>query len=113
MYLAQRLAKQGVGCRGICHQPRHEGARILRRIFHHRPGEQRMIERRICLEGAGHCYVDDLVRHVRIRFGGRGGNGFQLAIVRTQSRALSLSAIPGKCRRSSTTADSSPLSSNT
>jgi hypothetical protein len=71
-----------------------------------------MIARRVGLEGAGHGYVDDLVRHVRIRFGGRGGNGFQLAIARTQSRAFSLSLIPGKCRRSSTTADSSPLSSN-
>jgi hypothetical protein len=71
-----------------------------------------MIARRIVLEGAGHCYVDDLVRHVWIRFGGRGGNGFHPAIVRTQSRAFSLSAIPRKCRRNSTTADNSPLSLN-
>jgi hypothetical protein len=71
-----------------------------------------MIPRRIVLEGASHCYVDDLVRDVRIRFGGRGGNGFHPAIVLTQSRAFSLSAIPGKCRRNSTMADSSPLSSN-
>jgi hypothetical protein len=76
-------------------------------------GCERMIARRVILEGAGHGYVDDLVRHVRIRFGGRGGSGFQLAIALTQSRAFSLSAIPGKCLRSSTTADSSPLSSNT
>jgi hypothetical protein len=67
---------------------------------------------RIGLDGAGHHGVDDLVRHVRIRFRGSGGNGCQPAIARTQSRAFALSAIPGKCRRSSTTADSSPLSSN-
>jgi hypothetical protein len=30
--------------------------------------------------------------------------------VRTHNRAFSLSTIPGKCRRSSTTADSSPFS---
>jgi hypothetical protein len=44
---------------------------------------------------------------------GWGGSGVQLAIARTHRRAFSLSVIPGKCRRSSTTADSSPLSSNT
>jgi hypothetical protein len=60
---------------------------------------------------SSHHRIDDLVRHARGFFGGRGGNGCQLAIVRTHSRAFSLSAMPGKCRRSSTTADSSPLSS--
>jgi hypothetical protein len=56
--------------------------------------------------------VDDLVWRARDDFGGRGGSGVQLAIVLTQSRAIALSLIPGKWRRSSTTADNSPLSSN-
>lgn len=60
---------------------------------------------------ADHHRDDDLVRLGF--FGGRAGSGSQLAIVRTQRRAFSLSAIPGKCRRSSTTAESSPLSSYT
>jgi hypothetical protein len=68
--------------------------------------------RRNGVDCTGHQGVDDLVRHVRVRLGGRGGNGFQLAIVLTQIRAFSLSVIPGKCRRSSATADSSPLFSN-
>jgi hypothetical protein len=51
----------------------------------------------IGLDGPGHHRVDDLVRHARgfPFFGGWGGNGCQLAIVRTQSRAFSLSLIPG------------------
>jgi hypothetical protein len=69
--------------------------------------------RDIGLDGAGRHCVDNLVRHVRARFEGRGDNGFHPTIALTQSRAFSLFVIPGKCRRSSTTADSSPLSSNT
>jgi hypothetical protein len=72
-----------------------------------------MRSRRIGLGGTSHHSVDDLVRHVLGRLGGRGDNGFQVAIIRTQRRAAALSMIPGKCRRSSTAADSSPLSSNT
>jgi hypothetical protein len=64
------------------------------------------------LNGPGHYPVDDLVRHVRVCFGGRGDNGFHPAIARTQIRAFSLFVIPGKCRRSSTITDSSPLFSN-
>ena len=79
----------------------------------HDPTHQRVRSRRIGMDGAGHQSVDDLVRHVRVRFRGRGGNGFQLAIVLTQRLAAALSVIPGKCRRSSIAADSSPLSSNT
>ena len=60
-----------------------------------------------------HQGIDDLVRHVRGRLGGRGGNGFQLAIILTQRLAAALSVIPGKCRRSSIAADNSPLSLNT
>jgi hypothetical protein len=67
----------------------------------------------ISLDGTSHHYVDDLIRHIRVDFGGWGGNGFHPAIALAQIRALSLSTIPGKCRRSSTTADNSPLSSNT
>ena len=52
-------------------------------------------------------------RHARGRFVGRGGSGFHPTIARTQSRAFSLSFRAGKSRRSSTTADNSPLSSNT
>ena len=61
-------------------------------------------------EKAGHHDVADLVRRVRVGFGGRG---CQLAIARTHRRAASLSAIPGRCRRSSTAAASWPLSANT
>ena len=68
-----------------------------------------MHSHRIGMGGAGHHRVDDLVRRARGFFGG-GGDGCQLAIVRTHSRAFSLSTIPGKRRRNSTTADSSPLS---
>ena len=64
-------------------------------------------------ETAGHHGVADLVRRVRADFGGWGGAGCQPAIARAHRRAASLSAIPGKCRRSSTAAASSPLSSNT
>jgi len=64
---------------------------------------------RIDMDEADHHRVDDLVRPVRGFFGG-GGNGCQLAIVRTHSRAFSLSVIPGKWRRNSTMADNSPLS---
>jgi hypothetical protein len=36
------------------------------------------------MDEVGHHRVDDLVLHARGFFGGRGGNGCQLAIVRTQ-----------------------------
>jgi hypothetical protein len=52
-----------------------------------------------------------LVEHLRAFFGGRGGNGVQFAIARAHRRAFSLSAMPGKRRRNSTAADSSPPSS--
>ena len=51
-----------------------------------------------------HHGVDDLVLHAWGFFVAGGGNGCQLAIVRTHSRTFSLSTIPGKCRRSSTMA---------
>jgi len=61
-----------------------------------------------------HAYYNgccgDLVRRFRPVFRGIAGTGCQLAIMRTQSRALALSVMPGKCRRSSTTAENSPLS---
>jgi hypothetical protein len=53
-----------------------------------------------------------MVRHVRVCLRGSGGSGCQPAIACTQRRAFALSAIPRKCRRSSTTADSSLLASN-
>jgi hypothetical protein len=63
--------------------------------------------------------MGDIIRTSMIWSGnlilGRGDNdnGCQPAIARTHSRAFSLFVIPGKCRRSSATADNSPLSSNT
>jgi hypothetical protein len=80
-------------------------------ISHHDPAQQRIFSLRVGLNRPGHHDVDNLVRHFRERLG-KGGNGFQPAITRTQSRAFSLSFNPGKCRRSSTISDSSPLSSN-
>ena len=53
------------------------------------PTPQRMRSHRIAMDGAGHHRVDDLVLRARGFFGGRGGNGCQLAIVRTHSRAFS------------------------
>jgi hypothetical protein len=76
-----------------------------------RPSPAADISLRVGLNRPGHHDVDNLVRHFRDRLG-RGGNGFQPAIARTQTLAFSLSFNPGKCRRSSTIADSSPLSSN-
>ena len=57
--------------------------------------------------------ADDRVRPVGVRVRGRGDSGVHPAIARTQIRAVALFAIPGKCRRSSIAAASSPLSSNT
>ena len=48
----------------------------------------------------------------RVTVHGAGGNGVQPAMLRTHVRAWALSAMPGKRRRNSTTADSSPLWSN-
>jgi hypothetical protein len=76
------------------------------------PDEQGMVPAGISVQRAGHGGVYDLVGHLcRPRGRVRGGSGVQLAIVRTQSRAFSLSMIPGKCRRNSTTADNSPPAS--
>jgi hypothetical protein len=69
-----------------------------------------MIAAGISRQRAGHDGIYDLIGHPR-RPRGRGGSGVQLAIVRTQSRVFSLSAILGKCRRNSTTADVSPPAS--
>jgi hypothetical protein len=80
---------------------------------HDDPGEQRVISHDVSLDSTIRYGVDDMVQPIRARFGGRGGSGCQLAIALTQIRAFSLFLIPGKCRRSSTTADSSPLSWNT
>ena len=79
----------------------------------HRPrrkAHQRVRSRRIGMDGTGHQGVDDLVR---VRFRGMGGIGFHPTIILTQSRAVSLFVIPGKCRWNSTTADNSPLASYT
>jgi hypothetical protein len=67
--------------------------------------------RRIGMDGVGHQSVDDLVRHVRVRFG--EDNGFQLAIILTQRLAAALFVMPGKWHRNSIAADNSPLSLNT
>ena len=71
--------------------------------------ERRMHSHRICLQGTRHHGVDDLVlgRHLGF-FGGRGGSGFQPAMTRPQYRALALSVMPGRIRRSSTAAENSP-----
>ena len=60
------------------------------------------------MDGASHHRVDDLVLHARGFFGGRGGNGCQLAIVRAKRRVFSLLARPGNNRQSSIAADNSP-----
>ena len=87
--------------------------RIVGLIPHLDPTHQWVRSRRSGMDRAGHQSVDDLVRHVRVRFRGRGGNGFQLTIILTQRLAAALSVIPGKRRRSSIAADNSPLSLNT
>jgi hypothetical protein len=107
------VAAQDVGRRGVGHQPGDHLVRIVGLIPHHDPSHQWVRPRRIGLDGAGHQGVNDLVRHIRVCFRGRGGNGFQVAIALTKRRAAALSVIPGKCRRSSIAADSSPLSLNT
>lgn len=53
-----------------------------------------MRSRRVGLNGLGHHGVDDLVGHVRRRFGGCGGSGRQLAMVLTKDY-LAIGAVSG------------------
>jgi hypothetical protein len=113
LHLGQRVAQQDVWRGTVSHQARDHLVRVVGLIPYHDPSHQWVRAHRIGMDGPRYHCVDDLVPPVRVRFGGRGGSGFQLAIALTQSRAAALSLIPGKWRRSSTTADNSPLSSNT
>jgi hypothetical protein len=107
---SQGISQQHVGREHIGHQTHHQIAGIIDLVSHDNPRRQRMRSHRIGMNGLGPHRVDDVVLRTRGFFGGRGGNGCQLTIDRTQRRAFSLSAMPGKCRRSSTIADNSPLS---
>jgi hypothetical protein len=78
---------------------------------HDDPCHERGVAAGVGVERSGHSGIYDLVEHLRAFFGGRGGNGVQFAIARAHRRAFSLSAMPGKRRRNSTAADSSPPSS--